>query len=298
MYQPGRLGERRKKKGRSPISFARFLYWLSFLIFLGALVYVLFFSPYLAVEKITVSGTDLVSPAEIQKIAEAKISGKWLDFIPRNNLLLSDRQGIAQAISEQFGLVKNLSLKKKFPNGLEIGVTEYRSSLILCSNGDCFVLDQEGAAFMPYDSENSPEAVNNLLRLVNYGDRKINKGEKMLPFSIISYLQEAETELASRLNLEIEREIETPQLASGDLRLKTKDSWQIYFSNEITVEKELGMLEVVLAEKITPEQKTDLEYLDLRTDNKVYYKFRHSEPAVDENAQPEKTQPEKKKDKK
>jgi hypothetical protein len=34
------------------------------------------------------------------------------------------------------------------------------------------------------------------------------------------------------------------------------------------------MLRIVLAEKIGKEKRPDLEYIDLRIDNKVYYKFK------------------------
>ena len=51
----------------------------------------------------------------------------------------------------------------------------------------------------------------------------------------------------------------------------------IYFDESIPVAKEVDTLKLVLDEKINSDQRTDLEYIDLRTENKVYYKFKNSD---------------------
>jgi hypothetical protein len=95
----------------------------------------------------------------------------------------------------------------------------------------------------------------------------------------VSYLLKMREQLKENLGLEIEKEIKTPQFISGDLRVKTIEGWMIFFDMNITLQKELNMLKVVLDEKVGGENRSNLEYVDLRTDNKVYYKLKKTEEA-------------------
>jgi cell division septal protein FtsQ len=55
-----------------------------------------------------------------------------------------------------------------------------------------------------------------------------------------------------------------------DLRVNTSQDWQIYFSPAYSIDSQLKTLETVLEKEI--KETTSLEYIDLRIENRVYYR--------------------------
>jgi len=265
----------------------KFFYGLITLVFLGAIIYSIFFSQFLAVTKIEVSGTENLDPAEIRKIVENEITGNFLNLIPRNNILLASKTAIEKNILEKYKYAEKVEIEKKFPDTLDVRIGERKFSLILCSAGSCAVADSNGVAFIAADFEKNGLGENNLPVLYDDGNKYFALGEVVFDQNYINYLLGIGEKMESELEIGMERELRTPQIASGDIRAKTKEGWQIYFDKSIPLDKEIGMLKIVLENKIDKGQRSELEYIDLRTDNKVYYKFRNSEKQAADQPAPE-----------
>ena len=278
-------------RGRRPsrFSFGRFLYWLSLLVFLGVIVYVLFFSQFLTVFEIKLNGLSQIDAQTFKSFVAEQFFGKYFDLVPKNNLLIIVPKNISRAVTDRFKLVEGIQIKKIFPNTLAVSIVERNPSLILCSRDDCFVIDEKGTAFAKADPETNQLGESELFTLKNDGDKEISVGDGILNPDYLQYLALATDKLKNDIGADVEKEIKTPQLISGDIRMMTQEGWLIYFDKSIAIQKEIEMLKVVLDEKIEPGKRADLEYIDLRTDNKVYYKFKTVEPA--ENSEPvQKTQ--------
>jgi hypothetical protein len=112
-------------------------------------------------------------------------------------------------------------------------------------------------------------------------------GDAVLGQNYIGYILGIREKLKSGLNLETEDTFETPNLISNDIRVKTKEGWEIYFNEDISLDKEMEMLKAVLANEINSDQRSNLEYIDLRIDNKVFYKLQNSDSNIqsDQNNQ-------------
>lgn len=266
----------------------KFLYALIFLVFIGATIYSVFFSQFLAVAEIKVSGTENLNPAEIRKIAENEIAGNFLGFISRNNILLASKKTIEKNILEKFKYAEKAEIKKNFPGGLDIAIEERKFNLVLCGGGECFVIDGKRTVFAKADFEKNEIGENNLPILYDDGNKNFSLGEVAFEQDYIDYLTGIKEKIKNELGIEMEREARTPQIASGDIRAKTVEGWQIFFDKNIPLDKEINMLKIVLENKIDQNKRTELEYIDLRTENKVYYKFRNSEKQVADQPAPEK----------
>ncbi len=264
----------------------KFLYYLIILTFFGAVVYSLFFSQFLAVTKIEVGGTENLNPDEIRKIAENKITGSFFNLIPRNNILLVGKKSIEKNILEKYKRVEKVEIKKDFPSSLLIEIKERKLSLIFCSGGSCGVVDGSGTVFTEADFEKNELGENNLLVLYDEGNKNFALGEVVFDQDYTDYLLGIKEKIKNELGIEMERELRTPQIASGDIRAKTAEGWQVYFDKSISLNKEISMLKIVLENKIDQNRRTELEYIDLRTENKVYYKFKNAEQA---QVQPDET---------
>jgi cell division septal protein FtsQ len=255
----------------------KFFYSLIILIFLGSIIYSIFFSQFLAVTEITISGTENLSPAEIRKIAEAEITGNYLNFIPRNNLLLAGKKSIENKIIKEYKYAEKVGIKKEFPSKLTIEIKERKFIFVFCSGGNCAVVQDSGVAFTEADFEKNELGENNLPILYDDGNKNFSLGEAVFNQEYINYLLSIGEKMKSELGINMEREMRTPQIASGDIRAKTADGWFAYFDINIPLKKEISMLKLVLDSKIDQNKRGELEYIDLRAENKVYYKFRDSE---------------------
>lgn len=255
----------------------KFLFILISLLFLGAIAYSIFFSQFLTVTKIEVGGTENLDPAEIRKIAEDEIAGNFFNFIPRNNILLASKKSIEKNILGKYKYAEKVEIKKKFPDKLTIQIKERKFSLVLCFSAICALVDSRGIVFTQADFEKNELGENNLPVLYDDGNKPFELGEIVFEQDYMDYLLGIGEKIKSELGIDMERKLRTPQIASGDIRAKTIEGWQVFFDKNIPLEKEISTLKIILENKIEKDRRSELEYIDLRTENKVYYKFRNSE---------------------
>ncbi len=124
--------------------------------------------------------------------------------------------------------------------------------------------------------------------LNNENNKEIIVGENYVDAEYVNFISLARSGMESDLEIFLEKEMRTPSIVSSDIELKTKEGWSVFLNEKISVGKELEMLQVVLENKITAEQRKNLEYIDLRTENRVYYKFKNGEnPSRESNKETE-----------
>ncbi len=267
-----------KNKTRGKFSFFRFLFFLVTVSFVVVLIYVLFFSPFLEINSIEINGNDYIEKNLILDKINPEISGKYLDIVKKNNLLLAKIGRMEKDIKDEFKIIREIEIKREFPEKLIVSIIERKPKMVFCSADSCFILDENGEAYDNYSS-NEENDKNNFITLREESSKKMSLGEIILEKKYMSYALEIKQELFERLEIEIDNNFRVASLISGDIRVKTKEGWEIYFNENIGLEKEIEMLKVVLENKIEKSQRTDLEYVDLRIDNKIYYKFCDGTPS-------------------
>lgn len=269
------MGGKRKIKLRHSRSFgsnklSRFVYRLVFLLFLSGVIYLLFFSGLLAVNKINLSGLEELNRGKVLREIQPYLEGKYGRVIPKNNLLLIRTGIIKRNLLNKFSKIETVSIKRNFPAEINIFVHERKSVLALCSADNCYTVDEKGKTFMPFDREESGP----LIILSDRSNKTLGLNESALDLDYLNYILGTKNKLKSEVDIQVKDEYETPSLASSDIRLSTQEGWRIYFNKDITLDKELEMLQAVLDNKIGSDKRAYLEYIDLRSDNKVYYKFK------------------------
>lgn len=269
------MGGKRKIKLRhsrnsGPDKIGRFIYWLVFLFFLSGVVYLLFFSGLLSVTKINLSGLEELDQNQILREVQSRLNGQYWRVIPKNNLILIRTGIIKRDLINRFPKIEEVVVKRNFPSQINVFIKERKSVLVLCSGENCYTVDEKGKTFMPFNREEASE----LIVLSDRSNKSLELNESVLSGDYLNYVLGTKDRLEREMDIQVKREYETPSLASADIRLTTEEGWRIYFSKEITLDKELEMLQSVLSDKIGQDKKADLEYVDLRSDNKVYYKFK------------------------
>jgi len=113
--------------------------------------------------------------------------------------------------------------------------------------------------------------------VVDISDMEAGEGTKPMAVinpEIVDFLLALRKEMKNRLDLDLNRELETPKSISGDLVAMTSEGWKIMLNKDLGAEKEVEMLQTVLDQNIGKEKRADLEYVDLRIEGKVYYKLK------------------------
>lgn len=247
------------------------MYRTVLIIFLVAVFYIFFFSGLLAVTKIEIQGTSEIVQEDLKKTIEERISRKYFDSISANNIALIKKNLLKKELKDSFRGIEDIKIVKVFPDTLLFTVYERRPGLVFGSGERYFMVDKKGYV---YDDNVSDSTREKYPVLTDLSASSVNLEENIIKEGYISYVTSIREKIKSSLGIDIENCVETPSIVSSDIRIRTQEGWRIFFSIDIELDKEIKMLEAVLSNNIDPAQRSNLEYIDLRVDNKVFYKFR------------------------
>ncbi|HEX7586254.1 MAG TPA: FtsQ-type POTRA domain-containing protein [Patescibacteria group bacterium] len=277
MTNPFAGRERRSSGKKNNLTIEKFVYWVALLFFLGVTIYVLFLSHFLSITNIKIAGTEKIDSEAVERAVSASLTGNYLNILPKNNIILLKKDRIGRMLTDNFKLIEKLEIKKYFPDTLAISIKEKNPMLILSSGGQEYVIDDLGVAYEKADFESDFLRENKLLILEDGGGRKISTKEETLSPDYIKFILDVKDRLKNYLDIGTSQTVKTSNIASGDITMETDDGWKINLNAEVGADKEVEMLKVVLDNKIEKEKRGELEYVDLRINNKVYYKFKNPE---------------------
>lgn len=272
------------KKSASHGILARIIFYVLLLSFVGASVYVMFFSMQMQITNISINGTKKLDSSELERKIELSLQGKYLNLVPKNNFLFIAGSGIQSSLKDEYKKIRSVKVEKKFPDSLEITIDEHEALLVWCMNEEtCFLLDEEGVAYSEADF-NSPELVqNDLLRIVDTSGASIKVGDRIMDSKYEQYLLGIKNAMGS-MGLEIEDKYYTPSRMAEEIKTKTTQGFEVYFSTQFELDSAIKTAAVMLKKEVPQQQWRDLAYVDLRTEHKAFYKFKNAAP---ENAEEE-----------
>ena len=246
------------KKKISIIKSKFFWFVVFFFIVLGSIFYFFFLSSVFEIKEIKISGNRKISTQEIRDIIEEKINKKKFLFISKN-FFLTDFDDAKQII-EEFPAAGGVILKRKFPNKVIIDIEERTPVGIWCQSDDnCYYIDKEGVIF---------EKTKYKRELVINSEKEIIFGQKIIKEESLKDILEIHNELK-----DIELDVQDFNiLDQGEKLVADIDKWEIYFNLLENVSDQLFNLKLLLKEKIPPEQRENLEYIDLRFGSRIFYR--------------------------
>lgn len=233
------------------------------LIILGAVIYVVFFSPLLGVKEIEILGNEKVKEEDIRKIVEEKIFRK-LVFLTFENIFLLDFKATEKEILENFPQVGKASFLRKLPSKIVLKIEERKRIGVFYQKETPFFIDREGIIFEEVDKEKDSGL------LIKSERSDFNLGERVIEKESLEKILKIQRALKV-LKIEIE-DFFVP--AEERVNVKTVEGWQIYFDLSEDLDWQITKLKLALEEKIPPEKRDELEYIDLRFGNMVYPKYR------------------------
>lgn len=270
-------------KGPEGLKFSRVLFYALFLIFAAVLIFVIFFSSYLEITNVYIQGTEELSDEKIKQSAWSFLGGKYFGVFPKKNLLMMGPGGMEKELEDDFKKISSVEVKKIFPNSIIVSVRERQALLIWCSGENCFLADEKGTAYAPADFGSSEVGENNLIIIHDQSRADVAMKQVIFKSEFGNFLVGFREKARDSLGIQVGSDFETPKAISGDFTGISEEGWKIDLNAEIGEEKEINMLKIVLDKNIPKEKRKDLEYVDLRTEGKVYYKFKSAAPEESES---------------
>ena len=253
---------------------SRGLFYFSFIFFILTVAWTLFFSDLLDITKMEIVGLDKLEDASIREQVKNELTGKYFNLIKKNNLILFPEKKINKELQEKFKRIRKIAIKKKFAHEIIIEIDEINFKMLLCNLEQCVVLDEKGSAYMANNFSQEELMEDNLITVIDSSNAQINSESNPLEADFQEFILQLNDYITGETEIKLKNQYETPSKMSGDLKVETEEGWKIYFSESVGIEKEILMLKMILEHKIEKEQQKDLEYIDLRIPNKVFYKFK------------------------
>ena len=270
---------KKEERNARPL-FARISFYFLLAAFVAVTAYALLFSLFLEIKTVEIEGNETLETQVIARKINGMVAGKYFGIIPKNNYLFLTEEKIKRMLEDEFKKIKSVEISRTFPDRLKITVTERKALIVWCSGETCHIIDEQGFAYTPV-SLDSPEVLeNNLIKVEDSGARAIEAGKQVVTGEYAAYLTELREKISR--NLEIRNEWKTPSPMAQEIEVPAGEGWRLIFSSKISPEKSLRTLETFLSQEVGEEKRKDLEYVDLRVENKVFYKLKNEEEKEEE----------------
>lgn len=230
-------------------------------IFLGSLSYLLFKTPYFEIKDVKISGQDTMI-----------IEGVKNFFTEGSNFFILRSKDITKTIKENFPKIKELRIRKELPNKILVDIMERKTFGIFCprldlmENPPCFLISEDGVIFSNFDNNDSPEEIPALI--INEIGKKPKLGEQVIKDKLMKDIVFLQKELEKNELFSEEIEITPLGIKVKVKQIKTDNpigkEFLIYFSQDTAIETQIEVLLDAFREKISAEEKKNLEYIDLR----------------------------------
>jgi cell division septal protein FtsQ len=264
----------RRSGDKAALGVVRFLYWMLLIIFLGVCVYLFLFSPLLEIDTISVQGNESVSSEEIINKANQELDGKYFKYFSKRNYFIEKNSNLSNLLKNNFNRLGSVEIEKKFPRTLVIRVDERQAELVWCSAGVCYLIDQDGLAYSSANGTDEELRNNNFLTIIDDSARPVDIEKTSISPELMNYIKNINAVVRDDLKIEAGSGIHTPSIASGEIYLQTGEGWVMKLSSQISPEDTKKIIQTVFDKELDQEKRKNLEYLDLRVKNKVYYKYR------------------------
>ncbi len=248
------------------------LYNFSVFLIGAALVYAVFFSPWLRVEEIVFRGDPTTDKEEIEEKIYSLMDKKHLGIFYGNHFFFLKKRKIEQTILEKFKIFESVEIKKNFFGVLEIALKKKDAPILICGEVDCVSLDENGVALEKVSFGDLAKFGSNVEVIYDESKSEIEIGKGLNTKSHLEFIRNIKKIIEKNSKIEI-KELYTPLPSASEIKGKTAEGWLILFNTEVPLTANAEALRIILENEIKTEDRICLEYVDLRINGKVYYKF-------------------------
>lgn len=253
-------------------------YALLWVLFVGLVIFVLFFSSFLRMKQKDIPSTGSVSKDDVSTVIDAALSGKLFGILPNDTLPIAfvRRHDAERRLLEAFPAFRNVTVSFLFPSTIALKIDERDTVLVLCSGGPCFFVDERGIAFDAASALHDQEDPG-MLTVVDVSAKPVSWKETLFSKDFLRSFPFLRQRLRDELGLEVSAVAETPSRFSDELWFRSSEGWELRISATIPVEKSILALRLLFAKTLSENDRKNLDYIDLRTENRIFYLLKGDE---------------------
>lgn len=254
-----------KEGNGKALTYAKFLTVAIF----GLAFYFLVISDSLLVKEVSIQGNSQVSTEQIEDVLNANANSRLL-LIKKNHFLLMSQGRINKLLTKSLPTIKEVTKSDRgWPDKISIELVEHTPGFVIESNGNYFLVDDEGIVVEQIPDPKNFLVVNDqLTESFASGDRLSN--QKFVPF-ILSMKKTWSSKISTPIAT-----VKFPGKSSTEVQFITNTGWAVLFDTSRSVTVQLSDLSIILSKQITPGDLQNLAYIDLRLSKWAYYCFKQS----------------------
>jgi hypothetical protein len=237
-------------------------------ILIAGFVYLLFFSKFVDVRSVSINGAETIEQTDLNSAVSDWFSVKFLTVARRNNLLVLSSKKLVAYLSGKFPKLESVEVSKKLPHSIIVNIVERKPIGVWCLAlvGKCFYFDKNLVAYAPTSGSAG-------FLLANIGDERnrdiVLGGEVAGDIWVKNLLLARDLLMKNAVNVQA---LTIPAGSFDEFNAVTSEGWKIMFSNQTDIARQISSLRIFLKDKIRPEQRAKLQYIDLRIDDRIYFK--------------------------
>ena len=279
----GSLNWKRRILLSASLAFFVFVFWAIFL------------SPWMLVKNIEVKNNKTIDGNKVLELEQKKIVGNYFYFIPKAKIFLIKPGDLSGILKQNFPILLQTNIRRIFPDKISLNIVERTPIGIWCKkgapNGDyisgyeglksrltesqnysaisCYDYDADGVIFQtaPYTSGSL------ITKIYDHSQRFAGSkiGDRVLNPDILEFLHQAQAKLNSGFELKTEQIILGTDSEGAVLYFAS--GWFLILNQKGDLDYQLQVLKNVLDQSVG-DQMPNLAYIDLRIQNRAYYKYK------------------------
>lgn len=234
------------------------LLWVVIVVALIALLVVL--GNFTRIQKIQVEGNKNLNSVHIQQMVEEGMKGQWFG----DNIVLVQTGSIGDYLQKHEPAIKSATISRGDNHTLKVVIQERQPTLNWRSGNSLYLLDSDGTVIGP--SQGAYEK--SLPTIIDGSSLPVEEGKRVAPAGFITFASQVATQLPG---VGVEVAAMTVPETTSELMVKTNKGYTIKLDTTRSIAGEVSDLQAVLKE-LERAKKTPKEYIDLRIENKAYYK--------------------------
>lgn len=259
--------EAQQKKRRQFISHS----WRVFIVamlFATLTIIVLFYSNLFDVHAVVSQVPNSLSTEEVTNKIQAVLDMRVLGITRRHNIILFSPQIIGPELMRDFPRIESVDISRISFHDLSIVVHERKRTGLWCfpAQSKCLYFDDAGIAF----AEIPPSTGSLFIPVQDFRNRTVALGQLVESDTWRDSIGEVK-KLLQFGNIPVSR-VEIPADSFDEFHVVSQEGWSIYFRNDTDVSLQVNNLIQFLKEKISSETRKKLTYIDLRIEDRIYYK--------------------------
>jgi hypothetical protein len=258
---------KKKSPARKANRFIKVFQFFICLIFFGGIGYFLY-SPILNISNIDIRVDSEILQKDIKSKSEDLIQAHNHWYYNNKNILLARSDILERELQKEFPQIKSITIKRTMNRSLELTIELRNPLFTICENSICYNISDDGMN-IGNDSVSASLISVRGIAPKSRGELVLSEREIRWFKTIVQTYNQIDGMKVSSISIE----------QKSDNRILgvfvyTEQGYYIMLDLDTDIVYQAGALKQVFISQIPPEQRPNLQYIDLRVKDRVYYKFK------------------------